>query len=385
MTINRLPIYAALSVAMMLPSLNAQGNSRYFVVSNNNVPHSGQNGASVLDLNGSTLFLRNILPVTGSGVSYEEFGVEQQAITVVGTSVCALVSEGGSSAITTFLFPASGSPTQVGTYTDFTGSGTYAGVALAVRGTLLIAGYTTTNNLAVWTVNSDCSLTLESAASNTTINGEIDGLGITPNRHTLVVTHASNSVNAFAISGSTLTLKGTYETGGGTAGVDFTADSKYVLIGDYTSVDTQLDIFPIHPDSTLGADDYYEFTQGGRDSNNVWISPDSTVVYVSNSDSYQVTTLALTPTAPAGQRLSFVCVSAPLTNPGFVFTGGIATAEPTGKGGYLYVAESGGTHNGVALMSIPGNGCPVEVSESPTAIPGNGWSNTLAAYPPRRF
>jgi hypothetical protein len=310
--------------------------------------------------------------------------VEQQAITVVGTSVCALVSEGGSSAITSFLFPAKGAPIQVGTYTDFTGSGTYAGVALAVRSTLLIAGYTTTNNLAVWTVNSDCSLTLESAASNTPVNGEIDGMGIAPDRHTLVVTHASNSVNAFAITGSTLTLKGTYGTGGGTAGVDFTADSRYVLIGDYTSVDTQLDVFPIHTDGTLGADDYYVFTQGGRDSNNVLISPDSSVVYVSNSDSYQVTTLTLTPTAPAGQRLSFACVSAPLTNPGFMYAGGIATAEPTGKGGYLYVAESG-SHNGVALMSIPDNGCPVEVSGSPTAIPGSGWSNTLAAYPPRHF
>jgi hypothetical protein len=62
----------------------------------------------------------------------------------------------------------------------------------------------------------------------------------------------------------------------------------------------------------------------------------------------------------------------------------LATEAGTGKGGYLYVAEYG-TPAAVALMQIPSNGCPAEVSGSPFVNSGIGFPVTLTAYPPRPF
>jgi 6-phosphogluconolactonase (cycloisomerase 2 family) len=380
----------ATAILCCLPALRAQVPANdHFVVTNDNVSNGNINGASVYKLTGSTLTLSSPLITSGKGVPVQFFGVQQQTIATVGRNVCTFVSDGATSDIV--AFNTTHTPVTVGTYSDSTGSGDYAGIALAARGSLLIAGYTNSSNIGVWTINADCSLTLASPASATPTSVTINGMGISPDQKTVVVTSANNnsfdSVQSFAVSGVTLNSTGLYSTTGTPGGVDFTPDSQYLLLGDYNQFSTQVDLFAVGSDGTLSGDDFYQFDQGGADSSNVWFSPDASVVYVSNNDSHQITVLRFNETGATHRKLIFECVSSPLRNPAggsIVHSGGLATASVTGKGGYLYVAEVG-TPNAIGLLQIVPGSCPVEVNGSPFMNPTSGFPTTLSAYPPRPF
>jgi 6-phosphogluconolactonase (cycloisomerase 2 family) len=379
----------ALATLCCIPALRAQLPANdHFIVTDDNVSNGNINGASVFKLTGATLTLSSPLVTSGKGVPVQFFGVEQQAIATAGSNVCTFVSDGATSDIV--AFNTTHTPVTVGTYSDLTGSGNYGGIALATRGSLLISGYTATSNIGVWTINADCSLNLASPASATPSSLTINGMGISPDQKTVVVTSASgspvDSVQSYAVSGTTLTSTGLYSTGGTPGGVDFTPDSQYLLLGDYNQFYTEVDLLAVGSDSTLSGDDYYQFDQG-MDSSNVWFSPDASVVYVSNNDSHQITVLRFNETGATHQKLIFECVTSPLKNPAggsIVHSGGLATASVTGKGGYLYVAEVG-TPNAIGLLQIVAGGCPVEVSGSPFINPTSGYPTTLSAYPPRPF
>jgi 6-phosphogluconolactonase (cycloisomerase 2 family) len=369
--------------------LRAQDAGTPHVVITDNDVYRAPNSAAVFQLSGSTLRSSTALSTTGWGISTGFFGTNEQAVATVGTTVCTFVSDPGSDDIAAFNTTNFAAPRLVGNYVDLTGSGAYTGIALAARGSLLIAGYSASVNIGVWTINSDCSLTSSSAASNNPLEAPVNDLAISPNGSTLIVTFGQTTpgVDSFAITGTTLTKKGSYNTTGNTAGIDITKDSKYLLIGDYSLASTEIDLFPINSDSTLGTEDYYLTSGGGADSNNVWLSPDETVLYVSNNVGFQVTTLRFSETAAAGHRLAFACISSILKNPiggTIYYTGSMATESGTGKGGYLYVAEYGNP-SAVALLQIPANGCPAEVSGSPFTNSAIGFPVTLVAYPSRPF
>jgi hypothetical protein len=376
--------------ASYAPALRAQdAASEHYVITDNNI-YRAPNSATVFRLSGSSLVASPALHTTGWGLGGGYFGTNQQTVSAVGGKVCVFVSDPGSDDIAAFNATTFSSPTKVGTYADPSGSGAYTGIALAAHGTTLFAGYSASVNIGVWTVNPDCSITLANSASNTPTAAPVDDLAVSPNGSTLVVTLAQTTpgIDSFAISGTSLTEKGPYNTTGNTAGIDITKDSKYAIIGDFSANITQVEIFPINSDSSLGSDDYYNILGGGEDSNNVWLSPDETMPYVSNNLSFQITTLKYAETAGAGHRLSFSCISGVLRNPTggtLTYTAGIATAAGTGKGSYLYVSEIGSS-SAVALMQIPSSGCPAEVSGSPFVNSlGTGFGTTLTAYPPRPF
>jgi hypothetical protein len=362
----------------------------HYAITDNNV-YRAPNSATVFHLSGSSLVSSPALHTTGWGNASGYFGTSLQTLAKVGTAVCVFVADPGSDDIGAFNATKFSSPTHVGNYLDPSGSGAYAGIALAARGSTLFAGYSASVNIGVWTINSDCSLTLAGSASNTPIPAPADGLAVSPDGKTLVATYGQTSpgVGSFAISGATLTAKGPYNTTGYTGGLDITKDSKYVVIGDFNSSFTQVEIFPISADSSLGSSDFYYIPGGGADSSNLWLSPDETVLYVSNNVSLQITTLTFRESAAAGHRLAFACLSSVLKNPvgGTNYnTGGLATEAATGKGGYLYVAEWGNP-SAVGLMQIPSNGCVTEVSGSPfvNSLGANGFPLTVIAYPARPF
>lgn len=362
----------------------------HYVITANDI-YRAPNSATVFRLSGSSLVSSPALDTSGWGIAGGYYGTNQQTVIKVGTSVCAYVGDPGSDDIAAFNTTSFTSPVKVGNYDDPTGSGAYTGIALAARGSALFAGYSASVNIGVWAINADCSLTLGSSASNTPTPAPVNDLAVTPNGATLIATYGQTNpgVGAFAISGTALTAMGPYNTNGPTAGIDITEDSKFAIIGDYSLDLTQVEIFPIKSDSSLGSEDYYNIAGGGGDSNNVWLSPDETILYVSSNVSLQITTLRYTETNAAGHRLKFACLSPQLKSPagGSIYnTVGLATAAGTGNGGYLYVAEVGNP-SAVALMQISSYGCPVEVSGSPFVNPNsaNGFPTTVSAYPPRPF
>jgi hypothetical protein len=391
MTLLTATAAATAGITIGAPALHAQdATTAHYAITDNNI-YRAPNSATVFRLSGSNLVGSPALQTTGWGLDSAYFGTNMQTAIKVGTNVCVFVADPGSDDIAAFNTTNFSSPTHVGNYVDPSGSGAYTGIALATRGTTLFAGYSASVNIGVWTINSDCSLTLAGAASNTPTPAPVDALAVTPNGKTLVATYAQTTpgVGSFAVSGATLTAKGPYNTTGNTGGVDITKDSKYAIIADFSENLTQVEIFPINSDSSLGSDDFYNITGGGFDSSNLWLSPDETVLYVSNNISLQITTLTYSESAAAGHRLAFSCLSSVLKNPtggSIYYTSGLATEAATGKGGYLYVAEPGNPP-AVALMQIPSNGCPTEVTGSPfvNSPAANGFPVTVTAYPPRPF
>jgi 6-phosphogluconolactonase (cycloisomerase 2 family) len=377
-----------------LQAQDADAGTSHYVITNNDL-YRTPSAATVFKFTGSALEDFPALDTGGWGLGGGYFGTNKQAVATVGTTVCVFVADPGSDDIGAFNTTNFSHPTKVGNYSDPAGSGAYIGIALAAHGTTLYAAYTASLNIAVWTVNSDCSLTLAKSDKNTPTYNPVDDIAVSPDGKTLVATYGQRdrlgelNVDSYAISGTTLTEKGPFTSigGNGTAGVDITRDSKYAIVADFSdNRPTQVEIFPINSDSSLGSSDYYEFSQGGLNSNNIWLSPDGTLLYVSNQGSFQITTLKFNENAGRGSRLSFDCLTT-LNNPEgqLFFPIGMATEGRSGTGGYMYVAE-GGNPPAVALLQVPTSGCPTEVAGSPfsNSVPG-AWTTTVSAYPPRPF
>jgi hypothetical protein len=389
-------VLTAVAYALAAPVLRAQDAvAGQYVITANDI-YRAPNSASVFKLIGSNLVNAPALSTTGWGIGGTYFGTTAQAVIGTATHVCLFVSDPGSDDIASFTAGGFATPVKVGNYHDASGSGAYIGTSLAARGALLFAAYTASNNIGVWTINSDCSLTLATPASSTPTPAPVDGLAVSPDGRTLIATFAQTEpgVGSYAIGGTTLTPKGPYNTTAGTAGVDITKDSKYALVGEYGGTFPQVEIFPINSDSSLGGSTTYSFPQGGFNSNNLVLSPDETRVYIDNNGSSQVTTLSFNEHAAPGKQLSFYCLSKPLkasSSNFMLYTSGISTSSPTGKGGPLYMVEAnfnfftGAIQSAVALLEIPPDGCPSEANDSPFALPAGSTATTLSAFPPRPF
>jgi 6-phosphogluconolactonase (cycloisomerase 2 family) len=375
-------VFLTLTIAL---DLAGQETSAKSLVITTNDRYQPQNSASSYEFNGTGLTALPRLQTGGAGSAKATYGSQQQAIAKAGSNLCAFVADSASSDVASFNITNLVNPIHVGSYFDQTGfSG--IGIAMAKHGSLLFVAYSSSKSIGAWGINLDCSLTLLNPASNTITPFSVDALAVTPDGKTLIATYATTSIGSFEISGSALGSRGSQNATAPTGGLDITRDSKFAIAGDASGL-TEISVFPINSDGSLGLEDYYSVPQGGADSNNVWLSPDESVLYVSNNISMQITTLAFNEAERPGQRLTFECLSNPLRRSpgGAQFNiAGIATQAASGKGGYLYVAERQNPA-AIGLMQIPDSGCPTEVPDSPFANTPGRTITTLSTYPARPF
>jgi 6-phosphogluconolactonase (cycloisomerase 2 family) len=376
-----------LAAALTAQGLRAQDAAASHYVLTTNDPYRTGNSATVFRLSGSTLEDSPALEAGGWGLGHGHLGTNLQTVVTVGTEACAFISDPGSDDIAAFNVTNFAQPKKLGNYADPTGSGAWTGTALAARGTALYAGYSASLNIGVWRINADCSLTLVNKASKTPTPLPLDDIAVAPDGKTLVVTYAQPlcGVDSFAVSGTTLIEKGPFDALGGTAGIDITSDSEFALVAEFSGNVTEVEIFPINSNSSLGSSDFYYISEGGADSNSVRLSPDEKRVYVANNVSVQLTTLKFNENAGSGHRLTFDCLTT-LNNPDeqLSHANAVATAATTGTGGYIYVVEAGNP-GGVALLNVPADGCPTEVAGSPFVNLASAYSSGISAYPPRPF
>jgi 6-phosphogluconolactonase (cycloisomerase 2 family) len=352
---------------------------------------NGPGTATQFELTGTTLTKVRTLHTGGNGAARRNapfLAQNRQAIAKFGSNLCVFVSDAGSSDIASFNHAI-----KVGNYSNAELTGSNLGIALAItpNGEVLYAGYTGSLNIGVWQVNSDCSLTLVNTVSAD--GAQVDGMAVSPNGETLVVTYPNGAVchgrpqcrlDSFAISGTSLTEIGPYEGSLETAGLDITKDSKYVIAGVANLNTTIIEIYPIESNSALGTATEFTVSEGGVNSNNVRLGPNERFLYVSNNESFQVTTLKF---VESPLKLTFACI-ATLNNPkdAYFNTAGLATSSPSGNGSNLYIAETGTSASAVGLASIdPTTGCLTEDAESPF-LTGHGFGlGSLTAYPRRLF
>jgi hypothetical protein len=157
-----------------------------YVIANNNTVDNNSLVVFKLDTVTGSLTQIAVLATGGQGLgipSDEDFANLQQAITPDGGCIFAL--DAGSSDIASFSEATGYS--KVGNYSSPALNANYNGgsLALAPNGKFLSASYSTTQNIAAWAVNSDCSLTFI-AAYVPSGGGGVGAIKVTPNGAGLV-------------------------------------------------------------------------------------------------------------------------------------------------------------------------------------------------------
>jgi 6-phosphogluconolactonase len=276
----------------------------------------------------------------------------------IGSSDCLFVSNGGSNSVSAFaidpsngtLTPVSGSPFASG------GQGDNYDIGLTVADNkLLFAGNTVSDNISVFEIKSNCALKLGNTYA---VPGSPDGMKVTPNGKFLIEANLGNPDSWQINSDGTLTELGPFPANGTTAGVDISCDGTTAYFGD-AGTNTEVEVYSISATGLLSEINDYTNTNG-QNSNNVMLSADGKLLYVSETASNQVETLS----TGANGALTYDSV-VKLNVQQFNSTLGMATV-PGGKG--IFVAEDSPAQ--IAVLEAEGTSLK-EVRNSPFSLNDN--------------
>ena len=229
--------------------------------------------------------------------------------------------------------------------------------------------------------------------------GQPTGMGVTPDAKTMVVGYDDGSIQSFNISagvpkpiGKAVNTTG-FASGDYPGSVDITADGKYAIFGDIPTTTTSGAIVEVGLISTLktGKTTVYGPIQTGFNSNFITLSPDESLLYISNNQGGTITAAHFTKTTGVVSTTKS-CMSSVLKNFGstWFYVGGL-TEENTqsGPGVAVYLAELGfGTGSGVGQVNVKysASGCTLtESTSSPYAGSSGSYVFSVGAYPPRPF
>src|SRR5580704_6501817 len=268
----------------------------------------------------------------------------------VGSNVCLFVSNGGSNNVSAFtLTPSDGTLTAVnGSPFASGGEGNNYDIGLAVADNkLLFAGNTVSNNISVFGIRPNCALELGNTYATP---GSPDGMKVTPNGSFLIEANIG-SPDSWQIdySNGTLTELGPFSAQGAPVGVDISCDGTTAYFGD-AGTNTEVEVYSISSTGQLAEINNYSNTNG-QNSNNVLLSANGKLLYVSEVVSNQVEVLSV----GTNGGLTFDSV-VKLNVSQFNSALGMATVQ-SGKG--IFVAETGpaqvgvlGAH-GTSLKEVP--------------------------------
>ena len=350
-------LLAALSALVLGFSAAGFAQSPYYVLTND---VNTANSASVFNLNTTNGKLSLVITLATGGEALQGgyYAGATQAISP--GAACIFVADGGSNDIAAFS-KAKGYA-KVGNYADVMLMGASNMPMLEnSAGTLLYATYEYTSNLAVWTINPDCSLTIANVYATQPFLGS---MAITHDGSTLLATYEIfPKVGSFAISGSTLTDNGTVSAIADLSGIAVTNDGKGVVMGTAYNVN--------HPSTVVTAN------LPGFTNQTAWIL----------GPGYSAGSIALTQAAAAGNGCLYIgntgggsAGQAGVTGVKFTevpfsltyvnnvtsalptYIGTIATIIDQGNGAGIYAAETAGY---IGVYSASSN-CAVKlVQESP--------------------
>ena len=275
-------------------------------------------------------------------------------------------------------------------------SGAGNGIGLAMNKNYLYAGYTDSNTIATFAISQGCQLSFLSDTSVAGLNGgSVTGMALHGNL--LVITYADGSIESFNIANGAPVSNGDAQNATGFSsayfpeGVDITQDGHFAIFGD-SSVPTTVEVSDLSS-GKLGTT--VQYTVGtatnavgpGLNSATVRLSPDESLLYVSNSDGGTVSAAFFDKTTG---RVTRGCTSARLRNfyDPWGFVGSLATRDTTGTGGLLYVAEFGFTSSFIGFVQVQSDGvtCALsEASNSPTLDQYSDGLLSIQVFPPRPF
>jgi hypothetical protein len=212
-------------------------------------------------------------------------------------------------------------------------------------------------------------------------------VGMIAHQNILVVTFGDGSIESFNVSsgvpvsnGDLQYSTGYLQNGYAPSAVDVTADGHFAVFGDLSNVAEVSDI----SSGKLAATVVYSGLGSGSGMGGIRLSPDETVLYISNFSSGQVEAAFFDKTTGA---VSAGCTSAALKgyNRLWAYVAGMANANRTGTGGPLYIAEPD-ARIGIVRLTVAGGTCSfAEAPSSPVLDTSTRTIESVGVFPPRSF
>jgi hypothetical protein len=379
---------AAALFGVLIVSGVATGATQY-VITNDDLPFPFRGGISFYTVGPNGLLTTRQQVLTGGyGIAGGYFGANRVAMVNNASQQCVYASEaltgdiaGVAVGTLTFGGSATGSPTD---------GGTSNGIGLAVNDHFLYASFTDSNTIGTFQVQPGCSLTfLTDTAVAGLGGGIINGMALHGN--ILIATYTDGSIESFDVSSGTPVPHGDKQYSTATLSsldatypnsIDITSDGHFAIFGD-TSTSVVVEVSDIS--SGKLSPTVVHQSKGSISASNIKLSPDETLLYVTNSQGDSVTAIFFDKSTGV---LSGGCTSNRLRGQSVAWSylGGVATVSQSGNGGGAYVAEYGAM-SGVALINLTSSGghCTLkEAPQSPFADPSGGLLS-IGNFPPRSF
>jgi 6-phosphogluconolactonase (cycloisomerase 2 family) len=308
----------------------------------------------------------------GKGIAGGYFAANRVNVLDSGKSECVYASDAGSGDIAGIL-----------------DGGTSNGIGMAMNSQYLYASFTDSSNIGTFQVKPGCKLKF---VGDVTVGGlqggVIDGMAIHGNM--MVATYGDGSIESFNISGGMPVSNGDKQNSTGSHdgnaypnGIDITQDGHYAIFGD-TATSTIVEVSDISSGKLTPTVVYR--LGNGISSSNIMLSPDETILYISNTQGDRITAAFFDKSTG---KLSRGCTSGHLK--GYVtnwsYLGALALEAATGTGGVVYVAEYGAPSSiGMINVTSSAGKCTLkESSKSPIADPNSPGLLSIGVFAPRTF
>ena len=379
----------ALLLGVCIANRNAVAADKlHWVVTNDDVPPSLTNSASFFAVGtGGQLTLKNKVLLGSGGIAGGYFAANRVTILDSGDAQCVYASVAQTGAILGIVLKTLVvGGTATGSKQD---TGASNGVGLAMNGKYLYASFTDSNTIGTFSVLPGCKIKFVGNISVSGLQGGIvDGMAI--HGDIMVVTYGDGSIESFNISSGVPVSNGDEQNSTGSrrgntypTGVDITADGHFAIFGD-TSVFTVVEVSDISSGKLTPT---VVYSLGKKiNSSNVLLSPDESLLYISNNQSGTITAAFFD---KSSGKLIKGCASHPLK--GFVsswsYLASMALDQTTGTGSVVYVAEYGAPSSiGEVNVKSSGGKCTLTESSHSPVLDGNSPGLlSIGAFPPRPF
>jgi hypothetical protein len=346
----------------------ATATATTFLITNDDISGTRANTATFFTIAADgTLSNPTAITVGGHGTGGGYFAANRVNVLNNPTSPCAYFSAGSSNVIASVQLL---TQTPVGTFSaSATDIGADNGIGMVMNDNYLYASFSTSATIATFAVQPGCGLQFLSDISPGGLNGGTTK-GMALYGDLLVVTYGDGSIQSFNISGGVPVPNDDEQNATGFAsddypdGVTITADGHYAVFGDASS-GAAVEVSDISS-GQLTQTVFYSLTWSlGFNSNNVTLSPDGTLLYITNNTSGQVTAAFFDLTTG---EVSQGCSSAQLAgfDSNFTWLSSPVTQLPTGTGSVLYVAEFGGP-SAIAVIDVSSNAGECTLTEDATS------------------
>jgi hypothetical protein len=369
-------------------ALAAKKPAVHYVFTNNDPTGKLSNSSNFYTVGAGGQLTPKATITTGyGGIGGGYFGLDRVSGLKKGKEQCVYVSDPASglvAAIAVRTLDVAGA--FAGSRTD---SGKFNGVGLAMNSSYLYASYTASNTIGTFKVLAGCNLKFVGDVDANGLNGgSLDGMAVHANL--LVVAYDDGSIESFDISNGVPVSNGDKQDSTGfiqggeyPGGVDITQDGHYAIFGD-VSVTTIVEVSDISSGKLTKTIVYP--LGSSLSSSSVLLSPDETLLYISNTQGGQITAAFFDKT---NGTLTKGCTSGPLKgfDTNWAYVGSLATKNTSGTGGVVYAAEFGNPGS-IAIVNVKSSGgkCTLKESpKSPTMDPQSPGLLSIGVFPPRPF